>query len=66
MRKLAPLVSLICAVADSGVACERAIARQTPRTETLLTGRPLVSVSINQSKGSKTIALESVGKTGRR
>jgi hypothetical protein len=64
MRKLPLLVSLICAVADSGVACEHAIARQAPRTETLLTGRPLVSVSINQSKGSKTIALESLGKTG--
>src|SRR5215469_195129 len=64
MRKLAPLVSLICAAADSGLACEHAIARQAPRTETLLTGIPQVSVSINQSKGSKTIALESLGKTG--
>jgi len=64
MRKLAPLVSLICAAADSGVACEHAIARQAPRTETLLTGIPQVSVSIHQSKSSKTIALESVGKTG--
>src|SRR5215471_20544293 len=64
MRKLAPLVSLICAVADSGVACEHATARQAPRTETLLTAIPQVSVSINQSKGSKTIALESLGKTG--
>src|SRR5215467_9184567 len=64
MRKLAPLVSLICAAAESGVACEHAIARQAPRTETLLTGIPQLSVSIHQPKGSKTIALESVGKTG--
>jgi hypothetical protein len=64
MWKLAPFVSLICAAADSGVACENAIARQPQRTETLLTGVPQVSVSINQSKGSKTIALESLGKTG--
>jgi hypothetical protein len=64
MRKLAPLVSLICAAVDSGVACEHAIARQPPRTETLLTGIPQVSMPINQSKGSKTIALESLGKTG--
>src|SRR5215469_15345209 len=64
MWKLAPFVSLICAAADIGVACENAIARQPQRTETLLTGVPQVSVSINQSKGSKTIALESLGNTG--
>src|SRR5215469_1304980 len=64
MWKLAPFVSLICAAADIGVACENAIARQPQRTETLLTGIPQVSVSIDHSKGSKTIALESLGKTG--
>jgi hypothetical protein len=64
MRKLPPLVSLICAAADSRVACEHAIGGQAPRTETLLTDIPQVLVSINPSKSSKTIALESLGKTG--
>src|SRR5215831_9018775 len=46
--------------------CDRALVRQAPHTEALLTDTPQKSVTLKRGKGAKTIALESLGKTGAR
>jgi len=46
--------------------CEHALVRQAPHTETLLTDAPQKTVTLKRGKGAKTLALESLGKTGAR
>ncbi|MBV9082181.1 MAG: hypothetical protein JOZ62_05865 [Acidobacteriaceae bacterium] len=43
---------------------EHALIRQTPHTETLLTDTPQKTVVVKHGKGAKTLAFESMGKTG--
>jgi hypothetical protein len=43
---------------------EHALVRQAPHTETLLTGAPQKTATLKRGRGAKTLALESLGKTG--
>jgi hypothetical protein len=43
---------------------EQAVIRQAPHVETLLTDTPQRTATVNHVKGTKTLALESLGKTG--
>lgn len=43
---------------------QRALIRQAPHVETLLADTPQKTATLNHVKGTKTLALESVGKTG--
>ena len=43
---------------------QHAVVRQLPRTESLLTDVPQRNAILKAGKGAKTVALESLGKTG--
>ena len=64
MSKLVLMLLLNCAAAERAIIGEHAFIRQAPQTEALLTDTPQQSVSAKRGKGSRTTALEAVGKSG--
>ena len=64
MSKLVLMLLLNCAAAERATIAEHALIRQAPQTEALLTDTPQQTVSVKRGKGSRTTALESVGKSG--
>lgn len=72
MSKLASLLMAATLIAATNYnldaltppACDRALVRQAPHTESLLTDSTQKMMSVKHGKGVKTVALESLGKTG--
>jgi hypothetical protein len=68
---LVSVTALLAGINPSDVAgetntsiCEHAVIRQAPHTEALLTDAPQKTAILKRGKDRKTLALESVGKTG--